>query len=73
MASCGAIGHFSVDFFARLVDLDDVDTRLRLQGECHTCEDHEAPDSNYAIEEDGRYWDLHALEVRVITFVVWIL
>jgi len=65
LASCGAIGHFSVDFFARLVDLDDVDTRLRLQGECHTCEDHEAPDSNYAIEEDGRYWDLHALEINL--------
>lgn len=70
LASQGAIGHFSVDFLARRVDLSNPSTPVRLVAERHTpetsvCEDEaDMVEANCAFDEDGYLWDLHALEVR---------
>lgn len=71
LASQGAIGHFSVDFLARRVDLSNPSTPVRLVAERHTpetsiCEDEaDMVEANCAFDEDGYLWDLHALEINL--------
>jgi hypothetical protein len=80
LASQGAIGHFSVDFLARRVDLSNPSTPVRLVAERHTpetsvCEDEaDMVEANCAFDEDGYLWDLHALEVRsrFLHLFVWL-
>jgi hypothetical protein len=71
LASQGAIGHFSVDFLARRVDLSKPGTPMRLVAERHTPESSElddetnAAEANCAFDENGHLWDLHALEINL--------